>query len=160
METDTDLLLKDITKIDFEHILSAWQWRIADMRAAIMVTVWGDIFFEGNDEGIYWLRTDTGSLTKVAESNEHFQSLLRDQTNIDNWFSPPLLEELYNLGKSLKKDEVFSFQMLPVIGGEYSIENIVPCSISVHFANAGQICEQIKDLPDGTKVKIVVKKGD
>lgn len=155
MGNDTDLLLKDITKIDFEDILSSWQWRIADMRGVVIVTVWGDIFFEGNDDGIYWLQTDDGSLTKVAESNEHFQSMLKDKSNIDNWFMPSLLEELYNSGKTLKEDEVFSRQKSPVIGGDYSLANIVPCSMSVHFTFAGQICEQIKDLPDGTKVKIV-----
>ena len=158
MGNDSDLLLKDITKIDFEEILSAWQWKVTDMLGAIMVTVWGDIFFEGNDSCIYWLQTDRGNLTKVAETNERFQGLLRDENNIDNWFLPSLLEELYNSGKTLKEDEVFSFLKLPVIGGEYSLQNIVPCSMSVHFAFTGQICEQIKDLPDGTKVNWSFKK--
>jgi hypothetical protein len=158
MGNDSDLLLKDITKIDFEDILSEWQWRIADMRAVIMVTVWGDVFFEGNDDCIYWLQTDDGSLAKVAERNEQFQSLLTEERNIDNWFLPSLLEQLYNSGKILKEDEVFSFLKMPVLGGEYTIENIAPCSMSVHFAFTGQICEQIKELPDGTKVNISLKK--
>jgi Domain of unknown function (DUF1851) len=46
---------------------------------------------------------------------------------------------------------------MPMLGGEYSVENIEPVDISVHFALAGQICEQIKDLPDGTKVRIKIE---
>jgi hypothetical protein len=38
------------------------------------------------------------------------------------------------------------------------VENIEPTDVSVHFAFTGQICEQIKNLPDGTKVNITVKR--
>jgi hypothetical protein len=45
-----------------------------------------------------------------------------------------------------------------VIGGEYSVDNIEPTDMNVHFAFSGQICQQVKDLPDGTKVNIKYKK--
>ncbi|MFH5972291.1 T6SS immunity protein Tdi1 domain-containing protein, partial [Clostridium perfringens] len=63
-------------------------------------------------------------------------------------------EKLITAGKTLKENEVYSYKKLPVIGGAYSIDNIDPTDMSVHFAFSGQICEQIKDLPDGTKVNI------
>jgi hypothetical protein len=72
-------------------------------------------------------------------------------------FLSPLIEKLKESGKILRDNEVYSFKVMPMLGGEYSVENIEPVDISVHFAFAGQICEQIKDLPDGTKVSIKVK---
>jgi hypothetical protein len=54
----------------------------------------------------------------------------------------------------LGKNEVYSFKKLPIIGGEYSVDNIEPTDISVHFTLTGMIHEQIKDLPDGTEVQI------
>ncbi|HLY71360.1 MAG TPA: T6SS immunity protein Tdi1 domain-containing protein [Puia sp.] len=128
------------------------------MHSVIMVTVWGDIFFEDNNKAIFWLQTDEGNLSKVADSNQDFQLFLKDENKIDNWFLPLLLEKLYNAGKILKEDEVFGFLKMPVLGGEYSIEKIVPCSMSVHFTFTGEICEQIKDLPDGTKVNVKFRK--
>ena len=59
---------------------------------------------------------------------------------------------------TLKGNEVYSYKKLPVIGGEYSVDNMEPTDMSVHFAFSGQICEQIKDLPDGTKVNINYEK--
>lgn len=47
--------------------------------------------------------------------------------------------------------------LVGVLGGDYSIENIDPVDISVHFAFTGQICEQISGLPDGTKFNIKIK---
>ncbi|MBA4197620.1 MAG: hypothetical protein C0459_08710 [Chitinophaga sp.] len=147
-------LTKDITKIDTEDILSCWQWRLKNMKAIVCISVLGDIFLLGQDDAIYWLQTDNGDLTKIVDSFEQFQQSLIDEEKIDNWFLPQLIEKLITAGKTLKENEVYSYKKLPVIGGAYSIDNIDPTDMSVHFAFSGQICEQIKDLPDGTKVNI------
>jgi hypothetical protein len=151
-------LIKDNTTIDFEDIFSCWQWRLKDMKSVVLITCLGDVFLIGNDNAIYWLQTDSGDLTKVADDLEQFQLSLSDQEKIDNWLLPLLVEKLLNAGKTLKQNEVYSYKKLPVIGGEYSIDNIEPTDMSVHFAFSGQICEQIKNLPDGTNVNITLKK--
>jgi hypothetical protein len=150
-------LTKNMTKIDLTDILECWRWRIADMKAVVTVTALGDIFLLGHDDAIYWLQTDTGDLTKVANNMEQYLELLNNEETYDNWFLPLLVEKLLAADKKLNEDEVYSYKKLPVIGGEYSVDNIEPTNISVHFAYTGQICEQIKDLPDGTKVKINYK---
>jgi hypothetical protein len=147
-------LTKDINKIDLDDILSWWRWRMAEMQGVVTISALGDIFFLGQDEAVYWLRTDTGDFTKVADSLEQYRQFLSDEEKIDNWFLPLLVEKLLAAGKTLKENEVYSYKILPVIGGEYSVDNIEPTDMSVHFAFSGQICEQIKDLPDGTKVNI------
>lgn len=151
-------LTKDITNVNIEDILSSWQWRVPDMKALVTISCLGDIFLLGNDDNIYWLQTDTGDFTKIANSLEQYQQFLNDEEKIDNWFIPLLVEKLLTIGKILKENEVYSYKKLPVIGGDYSVDNIDPTDMSVHFAFSGQICEQIKDLPDGTKVDIKVEK--
>jgi hypothetical protein len=150
-------LTKDLTKIDLTDILECWQWKIADMKAVVTITAMGDIFLLGHDDAIYWLQTDNGDLTKVANTIEQFQELLTAEETYENWFLPLLIAKLLASDKKLKEDEVYSYKQLPVIGGEYSVDNMEPTNMSVHFAYTGQICEQIKDLPDGTKVKINYK---
>ena len=151
-------LAKDITNIDVEDILSCWQWKVADMKAICTISCLGDMFFIGQDDGVYWLQTDHGELSKVAEDFQQFKEFLTDEDKIDTWFLPSLVEELIIAGKILKENEVYSYTKLPVIGGEYCVDNIIPTDISVHFALTGQIFEQIRDLPDGTNVSIKVKK--
>ncbi|MBE7170311.1 MAG: DUF1851 domain-containing protein [Williamsia sp.] len=154
MELTLEQLTKDISNVDLEDILSCWQWQLAGMQAVITISALGDIFLLGHDSAVYWLQADAGDLTKVAESLEQYKHFLCDDEKIDNWFLPSLVEKLITAGKTLKESEVYSYKKPPVIGGEYSVDNIAPTDMSAHFACSGQICEQIKDLPDGTKVRI------
>ena len=143
--------------IDLEDICSCWQWQLEQKKSLVLISKMGDMFLIGKDDGIYWLQTDCGDLTKIADSLEHFENLLHDEENVDNWFLPLVIEKLVNAGKMLKENQVYSYKVLPVIGGEYSVDNIEPADVSVHFAFSGQICEQIQNLPNGTRVKITVK---
>jgi hypothetical protein len=77
---------------------------------------------------------------------------LADTDKIDNWFSSLLVEKLILAGKTLKENEVYSFKNLLPLGGEYFVDNLDPADMSVHFAFSGQICQQIKHLPPGTKI--------
>jgi hypothetical protein len=147
-------LTKDITNVDIEDILSCWQWLVADMKAVAVMSRLGDLFLVGKDDSIYWLQTDNGGLTKVADDLQQFEQYLNDEDKVDNWFLPLLVEKLIKAGKTLKENEVYSYKKSPVIGGEYSEDNIEATDMSVHFTFTGEICQQIKDLPDGTKVNI------
>ncbi|HEV7349859.1 T6SS immunity protein Tdi1 domain-containing protein [Telluribacter sp.] len=154
MTLTLEQLTKDITNTDLHDILSCWQWRLAGMKGVATISALGDIFLLGDDGAIYRLQTDTGDLTKVADTLEQYQQFLSNEEKVENWFLPLLVEKLLAVGKTLKENEVYSYKKLPVIGGEYSVDNIEPTDMSIHFAFSGQICEQIKDLPDGTKVNI------
>ena len=57
---------------------------------------------------------------------------------------------------TLKPNEVYSPLKMAVLGGTYEVSNFKPTDMSVHFQFTGSICEQIKDLPDGTHVNIKV----
>jgi hypothetical protein len=150
-------LIKDISKIDTEDICSDWQWLLKNQKSVILVSSIGDIFLLGNDDSVYWLQTDGGILTKVAENVTQFEIFLSEPDKIHNWFLPLLIDKLINAGKILKDSEVYSLKTMGVLGGDYSVENIQPTDISVHFALTGQISRQISDLPDGTKVNIKVE---
>jgi hypothetical protein len=158
MNLTLEQLTKDTTRINLDDILSCWQWRLTDIQAVLAVSVLGDIFLLGNDAAVYWLQTDTGELTKVAETLKQYQQFLSDEEKIDEWFLPLLVEKLLAVGKTLKENEVYSYKKPPFLGGDYSVDNIAPADMSVHFTFSGQIYEQVKDLPDGTKVNIKYEK--
>ena len=157
MERSVKQLSKEVDKIDLADICSAWQWLIEDAKSVILVSSIGDMFLLWKDNCIYWLQADSGLLTKVANSTSEFEELLSDEDKVDEWFLPLLVEKLINAGKILKDSEVYSCKVMAILGGEFSVENIDPVNISVHFAFTGQICEQIRNLPDGTKVNIRFK---
>jgi len=146
-------LIKDTNKVDLDDICSCWRWCLNDMKAIALITCLGDLFFIGKDQCVYWLQTDKCQFSKVTDNFDQFEHLINNE-KFEEWLQPQLVEKLIKDGKVLKENEVYSYLINPSLGGEYSVENIEPCDMSVHFAFSGQICEQIKDLPGGTKVNI------
>ena len=124
----------------------------------VMISNLGDLFLENMIGEIYWLTADGGDLQKVADTTIHFDEQLQDDTFIDNWFLPALVEKFLAAGLELKENEVYSPKKLTVLGGTYDPDNFWPTDMSVHFQFTGVISEQIKDLPDGTPVRIKIVK--
>jgi hypothetical protein len=95
-------------------------------------------------------------LKKIADNYSQFQQMLLDEEMIDNWCLPLLIKKFINAGMILQPNEVYSPLKMTVLGGTYDTSNFKPTDMSVHFQFTGVICEQIKDLPDGTTVTIKV----
>lgn len=148
-------LIKDISKIDLENICSDWRWCLGNQKSVLLVSCVGDMFLLGNDGTVNWLETGFGQIEKVAENLREFEVLLEDEKNTDNWFLAPLVEEFIKQEKILKESEVYSFKLLPAMGGDYSEDNFEITDISIHFSISGQIHAQIKELPEGTKINKV-----
>ncbi|MHA4847902.1 T6SS immunity protein Tdi1 domain-containing protein [Flavitalea antarctica] len=154
MELSFELLHKDIQIINIDILLKYWGWKIGDVKAIAHLTALGDLFFIGRDDGIYWLQTDCGNFSKVAESLERFEECLTDQGKIAEWFLPWLVQKLILAGRTLEPTEVYSYRKPPIIGGEYTIDNIEITDINAHLECSGQIFQGIENLPDGTKISI------
>ncbi|WP_199119106.1 T6SS immunity protein Tdi1 domain-containing protein [Pedobacter sp. ASV28] len=152
-------LTKDINKIDHKDIISDWAWLIDELKQILMVTKFGDLFFTDTKNEVYWLDTGAGLSAKVGDSVDHFEEVLKDKEKFSEWFLTDLYLQLQEQGRFLQENEVYSFQTLPILGGEYSTGNLKPTDISVHFAINGQICKNLKHVPDGTKIELKVDEG-
>jgi hypothetical protein len=151
-------LIKNIAKVDESDILSCWLWKLQHDMKIVMISNLGDLFLESKDGSIYWLLSDGEELKRIANDRNKFEKLLNKEENIDNWFLPSLVEKLLLAGIELKENEVYSTKKMAVLGGTYDVDNFLATDISVHFAFTGQICEQIKDLPDGANVNITFER--
>lgn len=144
------------TGINIPDVFECWKWLVTDVAEVLVISKMGDVFFTSKEGCVYWLATDTCTLTKISSSRAGFDILLNNIDNIDNWFLPQLLSELEQAGILLNNNQVYSYKKMPVLGGKYTVDNIEPTDIKVHFDLTGIIGEQINDLPDGTKIKINV----
>ena len=120
----------------------------------------GDLFILTEDGKVHWLRMDDGTLTCVADSKDDFCAKLDVSSNANDWLLIPLVDRLVAAGKAIGKGECYGFSQLPLLGGDYTPENVVARDIGLHFDMLGQLYGQMKDLPDGTAVQIVVKQGE
>lgn len=151
-------VVKNKAKVDIQDICTGWTWLISKQKSVLLVTVFGDMFLVGPSNEINWLDCGASKLEKVANSLEEFQELLKDKQNFANWFLTNLYTELQTKGVTLKDNEVYGYKKAPILGGTYTTDNIEPTDMSVHFYILGQIGEQTKDLPDGTKVELTTEK--
>jgi hypothetical protein len=76
--------------------------------------------------------------------------------NANDWLMIPLTDACVAAGLTLGTNQCYSFKNPPILGGEYAVDNIWPADLAVHYSFQADICRQAKDLPDGTKVEVVV----
>jgi hypothetical protein len=120
-----------------------------------MCSASGDVFYEAPDGTIHWLDTGQGTLARIAACrNEFLEAMRRD--NGAEWLLSPLIDQLLEAGKVLLVGQCFAFRVLPILGGSYSAENMVPMSAAGWYGFSGYAHGQIKDLPEGAQVSFKV----
>jgi hypothetical protein len=68
----------------------------------------------------------------------------------------PLVDKLVAAGIRPGEGQCYSYWKLPILGGDYTVQNTVLLPIREHFGCWGSVHEQLKDVPDGTEVSINV----
>jgi len=151
------MTLDDLT-VNFSHlkaktILEDWYWFIGKNKLPILLTASGDAFVQDKKNlAIHFLDVSGGDFYQVAETIEEFNSLLGSKEFVTKYFSVQMVGELLQLGRKLEKGKVFSFKILPMLGGKYELSNVEETNIPVHYSVSGQIYQQCHDLPDGAPI--------
>jgi hypothetical protein len=145
-------LIREVSKLDITRICQTWSWLMVGQEDLAFVSLAGDLFFTGINGEINWLETGSGQLRRVADNIEHFEQLCEDEDNLDYWFLSTLIGKLIDAGKILGENEVYGYSLMPMLGGEYSLDNCYPVDLYRHFELTGIICESTKDVADGTAI--------
>lgn len=149
---------KDLSFLPSDEALSAlrdaWAWFLPQRFEPVMASTLGDVFFQQDGPEVFWLNTGTAEITRVAASRSEFLELLRTE-KADEWFMPHLIEQLKMAGKALKPDGCYTYVALPIFSeGKYEVSNLNPVQAAEHFGLTGEIHRQIRQLPDGSKVRL------
>ena len=131
------------------------------------VTKFGDaVLVNDGDQSIHLLQTGSGELDRIAGSAAEFERLADAPENANEWF----MAEILDLNEAVAKHaddlvpvpgdgECLSYKHPPCLGGSASApDNFEVSPIPVHFGIMGQIHEQTRYAPPGTKVKIDLSK--
>ncbi|MEM8671971.1 MAG: T6SS immunity protein Tdi1 domain-containing protein [Planctomycetota bacterium] len=138
--------------LDFDSLLEEWRWLVPETMSPVVVSALGDLFLRDQDDSIHWLDTGTGQLSRVADSPNEFKQLMQQPDHANEWFIPQLIGDLIESGAVLGTGECYSCDVPPGLGGEFTVDNVKPTDIRVHFSMFGQIFFQTKDLPPGTPI--------
>jgi hypothetical protein len=149
--------LVDCSCLDWQKLLGSWHWRLPQRLTPWMMNRFGDLFLKTEDGKIHVLRLDDGSLRCLAGSREEFSDLLDLGDNASDWLLIPLVNQLVAAGKVLINKQCYGFIQIPILGGDYVVENIAVRDVEFQYAALGPIFEKLEDVPDGTKVEFRIE---
>lgn len=155
-----DSYLIDHTDVDWASVLSTWHWYLPSELTIWIMNQFGDLFVLLDDEAIHMFDVGGGTLKRVANSQDEFCDLLNRGDNANQWLMIPLVDKLVASGKLLKPGYCYGYMQSPVLGGDYTDENTIVIPIAEQYGVNGSIHEQVKNLPDGSKVTLWVTEGD
>lgn len=144
----------DLSEMNIPELYSDWSWLFDFMEPIrpLMMSTFGDLFFQKKDMKVYFIDTIEGTLSEFAESESEFIKLISIQENIEKFLLSNLVLTLIENNKILTKGESYSFKIPMVLGGKATADNVEVSDLAVWTSIIGQIHKQVKDLPPGTKL--------
>ena len=154
--------LIDTTSVDWPKALKTWTWLIPNDFTLWFANRFADLFVVMSDNSIHMLDVGAGTFTKIANSREEFSILIDEDDNANEWLMIPLVNELVQLDILLQPGQCYGFKYPPVLGGQHSVENVGVLPVWDYLGTQGSIHEQLRDVPDGTpvKLKVITNKTD
>jgi hypothetical protein len=151
----TDDLL-DQSEVDWKSLLSGWVGLLPEEFTIWQVNRFGDVIAVLNDGAVYLLDAGAGTFDRVAESRDHFLEQMDRGENADNWLLVPLVDACVAAGLVPLRRQCYGWKM-PMLGGSYSLDNVGLIDLAEYHFFLSDVWRQTKDLPDGTRIRVVVK---
>jgi hypothetical protein len=135
----------------FGSALESWSWLDLAGKAPLCASPFGDIFLE-DAAGVWWLDTLEGALTRPWSTRDEFASAVADETGQDRYLLVGLALAAEERGLAPGPDQVYGFTVPPKLGGGFDPDNVEVIDFVLGVNVTGQLHQQLKDLPPGTKV--------
>ena len=130
--------------------MSSWAWLEGlDRMVPVLANAFGDVFLRDQDGSFSFLDTVDGSLARAWPDAAALQAAINTREVQDEYLLAHLVRAA---GLEPGPEQVLSFRIPPVLGGELSVENIELADFVVSVNVAGQVHEQVRALPPGTPV--------
>lgn len=151
-----DDYLIDPGNLDWPRLLAGWAGLVPAEFEVWLMNRFGDLFLVLPDGAVQMLDVGNGRLDELAGSRDEFRRIVDEDDNASLWFMIPLVDRLVEAGITPQTGQCYCFLTPPILGGEYSVENTRVVPIEELFGLYGSYHEQLRDLPDGAKVRIKV----
>lgn len=137
-----------------EADLSCWSPILPTPVRILQTNLFGDAFVLVGDGTVHMLERASHSAQRIASSEEEFGREIEDDAH--GWQLRRLADQCRSAGKVLADGECYAFTTLPILGGEYTVQNIWITRWQEWFSFTADLFQQIKDLPDGATVRLNV----
>jgi len=139
------------------RLLENWTWLTSE-KSIVALTKSGDILLKDRNDKLYFLDVGIGEIKLISQNYQDFFQNHLSENVTEEMLMPNLIDKLERKYTNLKPGQVFSYNLLPILGGQYDESNIFPVDIYEHYSLTGIIHNKIKNLPDETRIKIDFEK--
>lgn len=137
-------------------LLAEWRWLLGGQPRFRGWSAAGDLFYSDEHGQVWRLDAGAGQRECVASSDQAFEQLLADPQETEELLLLPVVRAFEELHGTLGDGHCLGFNTLPVFGGTYTVENRCVVLVAEHASFTGDVHRQIRDLPDGTAIRIKV----
>jgi hypothetical protein len=131
--------------------LESWAWIGLGGKVPVFVSPFGDVFFRA-DDGFWWLDTLEGALHRPWITAEELNADLATAEGQDRYLLAGLAQGAERRGVVPTASQVYGFKIPPVLGGALDVDNVEVIDFVVAVHIAGQLHDQLRDLPPGTPI--------
>ena len=153
MMIDINNYILPLVNVDLTKILRNWTW-LTGNKSIVALTKAGDIILKDHDNSLYFLDVGNCDLSFISKDFSDFLNNRLSDDIIEKLLFPNIIDKLEHHNINLKPGQVYSYTLLPILGGAYDEKNMFAIDIYEHYDLMGLINYKIKDLADGTKVQI------
>ena len=137
-------------------IRNSWGWTGLEPVEIVAANDFGNLVVRAAD-GAYWrICPEELSARVIARAQREFDALLQNEELRIDWEMRLLVDAAAARLGPVSGDRCYCLKMPAPFGGAYDTDNIGTISRRELIACSGDLARQIKDLPDGTRVELVV----
>jgi hypothetical protein len=156
MDMDIHNYLIDQAGKDWADLLSGYTDVFPASFTVWLVNRLGDVIAVFEDGSVHLLDTGNCIIERVAASRDEFIELVDVGDNAENWLMISLVDRCVKADIKLSEGQCYGFKVPPILGGKYELENIEPTYLSVHYSFLADMFRQTRDVPDGTKIRVII----
>ena len=151
-------LTKEFSAEEYAGALESWSWLDLTGAAPVLATLFGDVILQ-TAQGFAFLDTVEGTFTVAWPDREAVEAALQTKDGQDRYLMGELALAAAEQGIVPGPEQVLSFTHPPVLGGALTVDNLEAQDFVVATNIAGQIHQQVLDLPAGTPIAGVAIEG-
>lgn len=139
-----------------DKIREAWSWIGLDPKEVIAANPFGNVIVRATDGAFWRICPEELSCMQIASNEDEFAALSNQEEFRTDWEMSRLVELARQTVGSLTEGRCYCLKLPAVIGGKYESENLGTITQLELIGFSGDLAEQIKDLPDGSKIELKV----
>jgi hypothetical protein len=144
--------LIDHTHFDWPKLLVGWTWLLPPEFTVWLMNRFGDLFLVLPDDSVHLMDIGAGTLTKLADSQDDFYRKIDEGEHASHWLLVPLVDRLVATGVRPPPGFCYSYQVLPVLGGQPTSDNTHILGIVEHYLRCGAVHTKLRDTTARRKV--------